>query len=454
MIHRMDKTVSFNYGPALAFVEQREIDRMGQQAATAREELLSREGLGNDFLGWINLPVDYDKEEFERIKKAAAKIREDSEVLIVIGIGGSYLGARAAIEFLTPSFNNQLTKEDRGGAPEIYFAGNSISGSYLNDLIKIIGDRDFSVNVISKSGTTTEPAIAFRIFKKMLEEKYGKEGAAKRIYATTDRARGALRSMANEEGYETFIIPDDVGGRFTVLTPVGLLPIAAAGCDIDALMAGAAAQREIAINQDFASNPSLQYAALRNLFLRKGKVMEVLIDYEPSLHMVAEWWKQLYGESEGKDLRGLYPASADFSTDLHSLGQFIQDGARIMFETCLNVVNPPSDVTIEAEPVDLDGINYLSGKGFDFVNKNAMLGTRLAHTDGQVPQLVVDIPEQDAFSLGSLFYFFEFAVGISGYMLGINPFDQPGVEAYKKNMFGLLGKPGFEELGEELKKRL
>lgn len=371
-----------------------------------------------------------------------------------IGIGGSYLGARAAIEFLTPSFNNQLSKEDRGGAPEIYFAGNSISGSYLNDLIKVIGDRDFSVNVISKSGTTTEPAIAFRIFKKMLEEKYGKEGAAKRIYATTDRARGALRSMANEEGYETFIIPDDVGGRFTVLTPVGLLPIAAAGCDIDALMAGAAAQREIALNQDFASNPSLQYAALRNLFLRKGKVMEVLIDYEPSLHMVAEWWKQLYGESEGKDLRGLYPASADFSTDLHSLGQFIQDGARIMFETCLNVVNPPSDVTIDAEPVDLDGINYLSGKGFDFVNKNAMLGTRLAHTDGQVPQLVVDIPEQDAFSLGSLFYFFEFAVGVSGYMLGINPFDQPGVEAYKKNMFGLLGKPGFEELGEELKKKL
>lgn len=450
----MEKTIRFDYQPSLAFFKEREMTRMGEQAETAKKELLTREGLGNDFLGWIDLPVDYDKEEFKRIQEAAKRIQEDSEVLVVIGIGGSYLGARAAIEFLTPSFNNQLSKEDRKGAPEIYFAGNSISASYLNDLIKIIGDRDFSVNVISKSGTTTEPAIAFRIFKKMLEEKYGKEGAAKRIYATTDRARGALRSMADKEGYETFIIPDDVGGRFTVLTPVGLLPIAAAGCDIEALMKGAQAQRDIALNKPYAENPSLQYAAARNLLLRKGKVMEVLINYEPSLNMVSEWWKQLYGESEGKDLRGLYPASANFSTDLHSLGQFIQDGSRIMFETVMNVENPPSDVVIDKEPEDLDGINYLSGKGFNFVNKNAMLGTRLAHIEGQVPQLVVDIDEQDAFCLGSLFYFFEFAVGVSGYMLGINPFDQPGVEAYKKNMFGLLGKPGFEELGEELKKKL
>ncbi len=450
----MNKTVSFDYKPALEFVEQREIDRMGEIVSHSKEELLTREGLGKDFLGWIDLPVDYDKEELERIKEAAKTIRDDSEVFVVIGIGGSYLGARAAIEFLTPSFNNQLTKEQRGGAPEVYFAGKDISGSYLNDLIRIIGDRDFSVNVISKSGTTTEPAIAFRIFKKMLEKKYGPEGAAKRIYATTDKARGALRSMADEEGYTTFVIPDDVGGRFSVLTPVGLLPIAVAGGDVDALLEGAAAQRKISLDKDFDENPSLQYAALRNLFLREGKVMEVLVDYEPSLHNLAEWWKQLYGESEGKDGRGLFPASYDLSTDLHSLGQFIQDGTRIMFETVLNVENPPSDVTIDEEPVDIDGINYLSGKTFDFVNKNAMHGTRLAHTDGQVPNLIVNIPQQDAFSLGSLFYFFEFAVGVSGYTLGINPFDQPGVEAYKRNMFGLLGKPGYEDLTEDLKKRL
>ncbi len=450
----MSNTIEFDYKPALEFVEQREIDRMGELCVNARKELLSREGLGNDFLGWIDLPVDYNKEEFDRIKEAAKQIQKDSEVLIVIGIGGSYLGARAAIEFLTPSFNNQLSKEERNGAPEIYFAGNNISGSYLQDLIKIIGDRDFSVNVISKSGTTTEPAIAFRVFKKMLEEKYGKEGAAKRIYATTDRQKGALKSLADEEKYHTFVIPDDVGGRFTVLTPVGLLPIAAAGCDIDALMKGAQAQREIALNNDFASNPSLQYAALRNLFLRKGKVMEILVDYEPSLHSLAEWWKQLFGESEGKDGRGLFPASYDLSTDLHSLGQFVQDGTRIMFETVLNVVKPPKDITIDKEPVDIDGINYLSGKTFDFVNKNAMKGTRLAHTDGQVPNLLVNIPQQDAFCLGSVFYFFEFAVGVSGYLLGINPFDQPGVEDYKRNMFGLLGKPGYEDLTDDLKARL
>lgn len=450
----MEQTIRFDYTPALEFIAQREVDRIGQQADDARKELLSREGLGNDYLGWIDLPIDYDKEEFAKIKEAAAKIRSDSEVLIVIGIGGSYLGARAAIEFLTPSFNNQLTKEQRGGAPEVYFAGNSISGSYLEDLINVVGDRDFSVNVISKSGTTTEPAIAFRIFKKMLEKKYGAEGAAKRIYSTTDKARGALKTLSDTEGFETFVIPDDVGGRFTVLTPVGLLPIAAAGGDIDALMAGAAAQRQISLEKPFAENPSLQYAAVRQLMLRRGKDIEVLVDYEPSLHYIAEWWKQLYGESEGKDGRGLYPSSVDFSTDLHSMGQFIQDGARIMFETVLNVEKPPKDAVIEEEPVDIDGINYLAGKSFDFVNKNAMKGTRLAHTDGQVPNLIVDIPGQDAFSLGSLFYFFEFAVGISGYMLGINPFNQPGVEDYKTNMFALLGKPGYEEKAEELLKRL
>ncbi|MGI6108401.1 MAG: glucose-6-phosphate isomerase [Eubacteriaceae bacterium] len=450
----MEKTIRFDYTPALSFVAQREVDRIGEQAETARKELLSREGLGNDFLGWIDLPVDYNKEEFGRIKEAAAQIQKDSEVLIVIGIGGSYLGARAAIEFLTPSFNNNLTKEQRGGAPEVYFAGNSISGSYLQDLINVLGDRDFSVNVISKSGTTTEPGIAFRIFKKMLEEKYGKEGAAKRIYATTDKARGALKTLADAEGYESFVIPDDVGGRFTVLTPVGLLPIAAAGGDIDALMAGAAAQRKISLDNDFAANDSMQYAAMRNLFLRRGKDLEILVDYEPSMHYIAEWWKQLFAESEGKDGRGLYPGSVDFSTDLHSVGQFIQDGARIMFETVLNVENPPKDIIIDKEPADIDGLNYLSGEGFNFVNKNAMNGTRLAHTDGKVPNLIVDIPAQDAFSLGSLFYFFEFAVGVSGYMLGINPFNQPGVEDYKTNMFALLGKPGYEEKRKELLKRL
>ena len=445
--------VSFDYSKAAGFISEEEVSYMSKLVADAKEQLTSRSGAGNDFLGLIDLPVDYDKEEFARIKKAAEKIQSDSEVLVVIGIGGSYLGARAAIEFLRHGFYNNLPKEVRK-TPEIYYAGNSISGTYLKGLVDVIGDRDFSVNIISKSGTTTEPAIAFRVFKEMLEKKYGKEGAAKRIYATTDKAKGALKNLATEEGYETFVVPDDVGGRFSVLTAVGLLPIAVSGADIDKLMEGAAEGRKLALEKDFAENDSLQYAAIRNILLRKGKSVEVLADYEPSLHYVAEWWKQLYGESEGKDQKGLFPASVDLTTDLHSMGQFIQDGSRIMFETVLNVEKSRETVVINEEPVDLDGLNYLAGKDMDFVNKSAMNGTILAHTDGNVPNLMVKIPEQNEFYLGELFYFFEFAVGISGYLLGVNPFNQPGVESYKKNMFALLGKPGYEEAREALVKRL
>lgn len=445
--------VSFDYSKAAGFISEEEVAYMSRLAAEAKEQLVSRTGAGNDFLGWIDLPVDYDKDEFARIKKSAAKIQSDSDVLVVIGIGGSYLGARAAIEFLRHGFYNNLPKEVRK-TPEIYYAGNSISGTYLKGLVDVIGDRDFSVNIISKSGTTTEPAIAFRVFKEMLEKKYGKEGAAKRIYATTDKEKGALKNLATEEGYETFVVPDDVGGRFSVLTAVGLLPIAASGADIDKLMEGAAEGRKLALEQKFSENDSLQYAAIRSILHRKGKAVEVLADYEPSFHYVAEWWKQLYGESEGKDQKGLFPASVDLTTDLHSMGQFIQDGSRIMFETVLNVEKSRETVVIGEEPVDLDGLNYLAGKDMDFVNKSAMNGTILAHTDGNVPNLMVKIPEQNEFYLGELFYFFEFAVGISGYLLGVNPFNQPGVESYKKNMFALLGKPGYEEAREALLKRL
>ena len=445
--------VTFDYSKACGFVQEHEMEYMSELAAQAKDKLLARTGAGNDFLGWIDLPVDYDKEEFDRILKAAEKIKNDSEVLIVIGIGGSYLGARAAIEFLGHSFANVVSREIRK-APEIYFAGNSISSTYLKDLIDVIGDRDFSVNVISKSGTTTEPAIAFRVFKELLEKKYGKEGAAGRIYATTDKERGALKNLATEEGYETFVVPDDVGGRFSVLTAVGLLPIAASGADITKLMEGAAAARKAAIENDFADNDAMKYAAIRNILLRKGKVVEVLANYEPGLHYVSEWWKQLYGESEGKDQKGIFPASVDLTTDLHSMGQFIQDGNRIMFETVMNVENSREEIIINEEPADLDGLNYLAGKNMDFVNKSAMNGTILAHTDGNVPNLRVNIPAQDEYSLGQLFYFFEFACGVSGYLLGVNPFNQPGVESYKKNMFALLGKPGYEAEREELLKRL
>lgn len=445
--------VTFDYSKAAPFIGVDEVKNMEAQAESVREVLLKKTGAGNDFLGWIDLPVDYDKEEFARIQKAAAKIQSDSEVFVVIGIGGSYLGARAAVEFLRHSFYNIVSKEVRK-TPEIYFVGNSISTRYLSHLMDVIGDRDFSVNVISKSGTTTEPAIAFRVFKKMLEDKYGKEEAAKRIYATTDKARGALKSLSTEEGYETFVVPDDVGGRFSVLTAVGLLPIAVSGADILKLMEGAASGRDAALNTPYEKNDAMLYAVVRNILHRKGKSTEVLANYEPSLHYVSEWWKQLYGESEGKDQKGIFPASVDLTTDLHSMGQFIQDGARIMFETVLCVDECEQEIIMGEEPVDLDGLNYLAGRNVDFINKNAMNGTILAHTDGNVPNLMVNIPRQDEFSLGQLFYFFEFACGISGYLLGVNPFNQPGVESYKKNMFALLGKPGYEAEREELLKRL
>lgn len=445
--------VKFDVTKAKQFISEEELQNFKAQTLAAEKTLLDRTGAGNDFLGWIDLPVDYDKEEFARIKKAAEKIRKDSEVLLVIGIGGSYLGARAANEFLNSCFYNELPKEKRK-APEIYYVGNSISSKYIKNLAEILEGKDFSINIISKSGTTTEPAIAFRVFKELLEKKYGKEAAAKRIYATTDKAKGALKQLADEQGYEEFVVPDDVGGRFSVLTAVGLLPIAASGADIDRLMEGAASMREKCLNTPYEDNDALQYAAARNILLRKNKAVEIVANYEPSLHYVSEWWKQLYGESEGKDRRGIFPAAVDLTTDLHSMGQFIQDGSRIMFETVLNVAESSEEVVLKEEPVDTDGMNYLAGKTVDFVNKSAMNGTILAHTDGQVPNFVVEIPKQDAFHLGELFYFFEFACGVSGYLNGVNPFNQPGVESYKKNMFALLGKPGYEAYGEELRKRL
>ncbi|CEI71680.1 MULTISPECIES: glucose-6-phosphate isomerase [Romboutsia] len=446
-------TIKFDYSKALGFFKQHEIDCMQTYVDAAHRMIHEKTGLGNDFLGWVELPNNYDKEEFSRIKKAADKITSDSDVLLVIGIGGSYLGARAAIEMVSHSFRNNLEREDRK-SPQIYYVGNNISSTYMMDLLDVIKDKDVSINVISKSGTTTEPAIAFRIFKDFLEKKYGKEEASKRIYATTDAKKGALRQLANEEGYETFIIPDDVGGRFSVLTPVGLLPIACAGLDIDAMMKGAQDASQEFKASDLKTNYSYQYAVVRNILHRKGKDVEMLVNYEPQLHYVAEWWKQLYGESEGKDNKGIFPASVDFSTDLHSMGQYIQEGKRILFETVLNVEKSKRNITIEEADVDLDGLNYLAGKTVDFVNKKAFEGTMLAHTDGQVPNLIINIPQLDEYNFGYLVYFFEKACALSGYLLGVNPFNQPGVEAYKKNMFALLGKPGFEKEKEELEKRL
>lgn len=434
-------TLYFCYKNAQKFIGDHEVESIKPAVLDAAKRLKEKTGDGKDFLGWIDLPVNYDKEEFARIKKAAEKIRNDSDILFVIGIGGSYLGARAAIDFVKHSFYNDLPKEKRK-APQIYYVGNSMSGAYIEELIDLIGDKDFSVNVISKSGTTTEAAVAFRVFRELTEKKYGKEGAAKRIYSTTDKARGALKTLSDEEGYECFIIPDDVGGRFSVLTAVGLLPIAASGADIDKLMEGAAHLREICLNNDFSENPALRYAAIRNILYRKGKSVEILANYEPSLHFISEWWKQLYGESEGKDQKGIFPASVDLTTDLHSMGQFIQDGSRLMYETVLVVEKPRRDFTLKSAENDIEGLNYLSGKTMDYVNKCAMKGTIAAHVDGNVPTLLIEIPEQTEYHLGELFYFFEFAVGVSGYMLGINPFDQPGVEFYKANMFRLLGKPG------------
>ena len=445
--------LNFSYQFAKNFFNEDELKQIKPYVELANEVLTSKTGAGNDFLGWVDLPETYDKDEFSRIKKAAEKIKNDSEVLVVIGIGGSYLGAKAAIEFLSHSFYNNLSKDKRK-TPEIYFAGTNMSGVYLQHLIDVVGDRDFSVNVISKSGTTTEPAIAFRVFKKMLEEKYGKEEAAKRIYATTDKAKGALKTLATAEGYETFVVPDNVGGRFSVLTAVGLLPIAAAGIDIDDLMAGAKDAMNDFANKNMDENQALQYAAVRNILHRKGKDLELMVNYEPRVHYLAEWWKQLFGESEGKEGKGLYPTSADFSADLHSLGQYIQQGQRLFFETVVSIGKPEVEFVIESDKENLDGLNFIAGKTLDYVNKKATDGVILAHVDGNVPNLGINIPEVTPYHLGYTFYFFEKACGVSGYLLGVNPFDQPGVEAYKKNMFALLGKPGYEEAGKELEKKL
>lgn len=432
------------------FISDADYDSIRSEVAAAHRTLLSKNGAGSDFLGWVDLPVNYDREEFTRIQKAAAKIRKDSEVLVVIGIGGSYLGARAAIEFCTSQNYNLLCKD----TPQIIFSGNSISSAALQDVLALCEGKDFSVNVISKSGTTTEPAVAFRIFRALLEKKYGKEEAAKRIYVTTDRAKGTLKELSDAEGYETFVVPDDVGGRYSVLTAVGLLPIAAAGIDIEKMMQGAAEARAAYRADDLDANDCCKYAAIRNILYRKGKTVEMMVSYEPDYTMMNEWFKQLFGESEGKDGKGLFPASAVFSTDLHSMGQFIQEGTRVMFETAVVFDRPKSEIEIEADAENADGLNFLSGKTMAYVNRKAFEGTVLAHVDGGVPNVVLELPEMDAYHFGWLVYFLETTCAVSGYTLGVNPFDQPGVESYKCNMFALLGKPGYEELTQTLEKRL
>ncbi|MTI46451.1 MAG: glucose-6-phosphate isomerase [Firmicutes bacterium] len=429
-----------------------DLSSINDELLKAHGNLHNRTGLGKEFIGWIDQALRYDYDEFQRIKETASIIRENSDVFIVVGIGGSYLGARAAIESLTHSFYNQLPRDQRK-APEIYFIGNNISGSYLNELLEIIDGKDISINVISKSGTTTEPAIAFRILKEYMEEKYEKSEVKKRIFATTDKSKGALKELANQEGYETFIIPDDIGGRFSVITPVGLLPIAVAGLDIDSMVEGVKDGVEEYKNEKLDENPCYQYAVVRNLLYRKNKLIEILVGYEPSLFYIGEWWKQLYGESEGKDGKGIFPASVTFSTDLHSLGQYIQEGRRNLFETVINVDKPKSDIRIKANSDNLDNLNYLKGKTMNFVNKKAMEATALAHEDGGVPNIIINVPEMNEYYFGKLIYFFMKACGISGYILGVNPFNQPGVESYKKNMFALLGKPGFEELRNKLNER-
>ena len=444
----MSKNISFCYDKASDFINKEEIEKVASQVSLAHKTLTEGTGAGNDFLGWIDLPVNYDKDEFERIEKAADKIRNDSDVLVVIGIGGSYLGAKAAIDFLTGPFYNYTAKT------QIIFAGNNISPNYLNSVVKCLEGKDVSLNVISKSGTTTEPAVAFRVLKKFMEDKYGKEEAKNRIYATTDKAKGALKNLADDEGYETFVVPVDVGGRFSVLTAVGLLPIAVCGADIKAMMQGAADAREMYASDDLETNECYQYAAVRNILHRKGKDVEMLVNYEPELQYFTEWWKQLYGESEGKDGKGIFPAGVSFSTDLHSMGQYIQDGRRMMFETVLCVEESKTDVIIGEDADNVDGLNFLAGKGMDYVNKKAFEGTYLAHNDGGVPNLIINIKRLDEYTFGQLVYFFEKACGISGYMLGVNPFNQPGVESYKKNMFALLGKPGYESEKEALEARL
>ena len=443
-------SVKYNGKHLAKFIRPEEYDTIFPQVELAHQQLESRSGAGNDFLGWLDLPVTYDKEEFARIKEAAQKIRSDSDVLLVAGIGGSYLGARAAIEFVKSPVYNNLKKD----TPDVYFSGNSISASALADLLRICEGRDVCINVISKSGTTTEPAITFRIFRELLEKKYGKDGARERIFVTTDRARGTLKSFSDEMGYETFVVPDDIGGRYSVLTAVGLLPIAVAGCDIDAMMAGAAEARGKYLSAPLADNASLRYAAIRNILYRKGKTTEILAAYEPAAQMFCEWWKQLYGESEGKDNKGIFPASVIFSTDLHSLGQYIQDGVRNLFETVIDVQNAVDNVEVPNDEANVDGLNFLSGTQIHDINRTAMLGTLFAHNDGGVPNTVIEIPDRSEKTFGNLVFFFEFACAVSGYMLGVNPFDQPGVEAYKKNMFALLGKPGYEEGRKALEERM
>jgi glucose-6-phosphate isomerase len=442
-------TISFNYSNARVFMEENEVDNLSEFVEVAHNMLHEKKGPGADFLGWVDLPQEYNKEEFSRIKKAAERIRSNSDALIVIGIGGSYLGARAAIEALSHTFHNQMYN-----STQIYFAGHNISATYVTHLMELLEGKDISINVISKSGTTTEPAVAFRIFRNHMEKKYGKEEARKRIYATTDQAKGALKKLADEEGYETFVIPDNVGGRYSVLTAVGLLPIATAGINIDQMMEGAATAARKYNNPDLLANECYQYAAVRNALYRKGKSIELLVNYEPSLHYVSEWWKQLFGESEGKDQKGLFPSSVDFTTDLHSMGQYVQEGRRDLIETVIQIKKPEIDLTIQEEPSDIDGLNFLAGKTMDEVNKKAFLGTVLAHVDGGVPNLIIELDQLNALTFGEIVYFFEKACGISGLLLGVNPFNQPGVEAYKKNMFALLDKPGFEREKDVLTKRL
>ena len=432
------------------FVSGDEIKYMQPSATAAYNMLKEGNGPGNDFIGWVDLPVNYDKEEFERIIKASEKIKASCDVLVVIGIGGSYLGARAAIEFVKSPIYNNLKKD----TPDIYFAGNNISPTALTELISICEGRDICVNVISKSGTTTEPAVAFRVFKSILIDKYGEQGAKERIFVTTDKARGTLKKFSDEAGYETFVVPDDVGGRYSVLTAVGLLPIACAGIDIRAMMKGAADARATYSTPNIEENDAVKYAVIRNILLRKGKSTEILVGYEPYMLMLNEWWKQLYGESEGKDKKGIFPASVIFSTDLHSLGQYIQDGQRNLFETVINVKNPGASFVIPEDPANVDGLNFIAGESLDYVNKTAMLATLIAHNDGGVPNIMLELEDRTAYTFGYFVYFFEFACAISGYILGVNHFDQPGVEAYKKNMFALLGKPGYENMREELQKRI
>lgn len=450
---RRRMSLTFDYSKALGFIQQEELTYQQEMVQAAHTMLHNKTGAGSEFLGWVDLPETYNRNEFKRIQQAAKCIQESSEVLIVIGIGGSYLGSKAALDMLTHTFYNQLPREKRK-TPEVYFVGQNISSTYLTHLLQVIEGKEISINVISKSGTTTEPAIAFRIFRELLEKKYGEAEAKSRIYATTDTSVGALKQLADEKGYETFVVPDDVGGRYSVLTAVGLLPIAAAGINIEEMMSGAQEAKKMYANKNIDENSCYQYAMVRNALYRKGKTVELMVNYEPSLHYFAEWWKQLFGESEGKDQKGIFPASVDFSTDLHSMGQYVQDGLRILFETVIQIEKTEEEIVIKEDPQNLDGLNFLAGKTMDFVNRKAFEGTLLAHTDGGVPNLIITVPDRSAHTFGHMVYFFEKACGISGYLLGVNPFDQPGVEAYKKNMFALLGKPGFEKEKEELERRL